>query len=63
MSVLQLVMDVMLMQHAQIYKVVTSATVSLALTEMEPIASVRTCVYIYLNSTKINIIQNNNIIT
>ena len=63
MSVIPATMDVMLMPHAQIYKVVTSATVSLALTEMEPIASVRICVYIYLNSIKINIIHNNNIIT
>ena len=51
------------MPHAQIYMVVTSATVSLALTEMEPFASVRTCFYKYLDSIKINIIHNNNIIT
>ena len=38
MSVIPPIMDVMLMQHAQIYMVVTSATVSLAMTEMEPIA-------------------------
>ena len=63
MSVIQPIMDVMLMRHVQIHMVVTPASVSLALTEMEPIASVRACVYIYLNSIKINIIHNNNIIT
>ena len=51
------------MPHAQIYMVVTSATVSMDMTEMEPIAPVRTCFYINMDSIKIIITHNNNIIT
>ena len=44
MSVIQPIMDVMRMLHAQIYKVVMCANVNLDLTEMEPNVSVRICV-------------------